>query len=85
MPVEQVFDSGMKAKAVLISVLLLAGCAGAADSGSETYRAGYSDGCESAGSPAALPARRNDNLYKNDADYRAGWSAGRATCGVAGS
>lgn len=67
---------------------LLAGCVGDDDSAqlrdSGDYTAGYSDGCRTAGSRGAqLPGRatRDKALAETSEGYRAGWSAGFASCG----
>ena len=44
---------------------------------SETFRQGYAEGCESAGSRSQ---RRNENRYKTEADYMMGWNDGFSTC-----
>lgn len=54
----------------------LAGCAtGNADT--PDYRAGFADGCASAGQPNAV---RNAGQFANNADYHAGWLSGRNAC-----
>ena len=52
-----------------------------------SYDAGFGDGCASAGAEmAAIPrqARRDEQLYAKDPDYRAGWVSGHATCRMEG-
>jgi hypothetical protein len=53
------------------AAVLLSGCVIGGNSASLTYRAGYSDGCS---------AQRDEELYRVDPDYRAGWTSGRASC-----
>jgi len=51
------------------------------------YNAGYSAGCASgaqaSGSNRAIPSSidRDEQLYKSDKAYRAGWNAGYHACG----
>jgi hypothetical protein len=49
------------------------------------YASGYSDGCASAsrGTGRVIPSRidRDEELYKSDKAYRAGWNAGYRACG----
>ncbi|MBV9549622.1 MAG: hypothetical protein JO256_08135 [Alphaproteobacteria bacterium] len=51
---------------------------------SPDYRAGYSDGCASAGSVSANPRadsrRRDDQAYAGNAAYRLGWGEGYGAC-----
>jgi len=65
----------LKAKVVLplFAAVFLAGCAVGGNSASPTYRAGFSDGCV---------ARQDEELYRVDPDYRAGWQSGHASCGA---
>lgn len=44
---------------------------------SASFRQGYADGCDSTG---AFGQRREERLYKTDADYRAGWDDGFSVC-----
>jgi hypothetical protein len=44
---------------------------------SPSFRQGYSDGCDSAGS---LSQRRNENRYKSETDYMMGWNDGFSVC-----
>lgn len=44
---------------------------------SETFRQGYAEGCESAGSRIQ---RRNEARYKTEADYVMGWNDGFSVC-----
>jgi hypothetical protein len=48
-----------------------------------SYAPGFADGCASASAEAAtIPrqARRDEQLYAKDPDYRAGWISGHASC-----
>jgi hypothetical protein len=42
------------------------------------FKAGYSDGCSSAGGSSQ---RRNEQRYKADTDYMMGWNDGFSVCG----
>ena len=42
-----------------------------------TFKAGYSDGCASAGSNSR---RRNEARYKSETDYMMGWNDGYSVC-----
>jgi len=48
------------------------------------YRAGYSDGCGTAGSVSANPRadtqRRDDESFSGNAAYRLGWQEGYGAC-----
>jgi len=49
------------------------------------YRAGYQDGCSSAPGPDAnmrngFDQLKNDELFRTDRNYRAGWNAGYTAC-----
>ena len=61
---------------VLAVMLVLAACGG------NPYQAGYVQGCDS----GYVDAQRQDmyakdeNQYRTDADYRAGWDAGYERC-----
>lgn len=47
------------------------------------FRSGYSDGCASATAQDTnhrAEQMRDENLYKTDAHYRAGWAAGVTNC-----
>jgi hypothetical protein len=72
--------------AVITIALLLASCAGTnANRDSAEYQAGYADGCATGGARASRIQQdpvRNDPLYANNADYRAGWSSGYNVCGA---
>ena len=70
----------------LLSVALSA-CESASDRAmkkSPDYKAGYSDGCASAGSPGAnmrADSRvRDEQAYQANAAYRAGWGTGFNAC-----
>lgn len=43
---------------------------------SPAFRAGYSDGCASAG----YSTRRDEQRYRSDADYAMGWNDGNSMC-----
>jgi hypothetical protein len=43
---------------------------------SPSFRQGYSDGCDSAGSRQ----RRNESRYKTESDYMMGWNDGFSVC-----
>ncbi len=73
--------------AALLGILLLAGCASRATramQNSPDYKAGYSDGCDSAGAQGANPRAnsltRDEAAYASSAAYRSGWGAGFGTC-----
>ena len=73
--------------AVLISVLSLSGCESAADralKNSPDFKAGYSDGCASAGTQGANPRdtslARDEEAYRSNKAYRSGWGTGFNTC-----
>ena len=44
---------------------------------SPSFKQGYSDGCESAGSRGQ---RRDENHFKTEADYMMGWNDGFSVC-----
>ena len=49
------------------------------------YRAGYNDGCSSAGPRDAnmrdeAPQQRDDEMYASNKAYRTGWGAGYGAC-----
>jgi hypothetical protein len=44
---------------------------------SASFKQGYSDGCESAGSRGQ---RRNESRFKTEADYMMGWNDGFSIC-----
>jgi hypothetical protein len=67
--------------------LALSGCESAADravKNSPDYKAGYSDGCASAGSRGANMRDsgrvRDEQAYQADRVYAAGWDTGFNTC-----
>ncbi len=43
---------------------------------SAVYKKGHADGCSSTG----WQQRRDEQLYRNDADYMMGWNDGQSTC-----
>lgn len=68
---------------ILISLLLLAGCAGRRDN-SPDFRAGYSDGCASASLEGAnrrdTSLTRDEASYRSNASYHRGWGEGFGAC-----
>jgi hypothetical protein len=72
--------------ATTMLALALSACAGGnANRDSAEYQQGYSDGCATGGARASRTPQdpqRDDNLYANNADYRAGWSSGYNVCGA---
>ena len=73
----------MKIGAVIVSLVLLAGCSLPMMERSPEYELGYSDGCSNAlaqGPGAPRDPRRNEALYANNDDYRRGWTSGNAQC-----
>lgn len=74
-------------RAVLAAAVLLPllGCAMPQKDRSPTYELGYSEGCANAAAAGpGLPRvpQRNEDLYAQDPDYRAGWASGNAQCRV---
>lgn len=76
--------------AALLVLAALSACESTADRAmkkSPDYRAGYSDGCASAGSQGADMAResrvRDETAYKGNQAYRTGWGTGFNACRVA--
>jgi hypothetical protein len=75
---------------LLLLVPLLAGCAlfeskqTRALRASPDYKAGYSDGCDSAAAVSANPRadtqRRDDVAYGGNTAYRMGWNEGYGAC-----
>ncbi len=73
--------------AALAVMLLLLGCESAADRAMKRtpdFRAGYSDGCASAGAEGANPRdtsqMRDDEAYRSNRAYRTGWGTGFNAC-----
>jgi hypothetical protein len=73
--------------AALAAVLALLGCESAADRAlkkTPDYRAGYSDGCASAGTQGANPRDtaplRDEQAYRTNRAYRTGWGTGFNGC-----
>lgn len=73
--------------AALLLLACLCGCESAADrtlKKSPDYRAGYSDGCASAGSPGANPREtgqvRDEQAYQTNRAYQLGWRTGFGAC-----
>jgi hypothetical protein len=69
----------------LAFLLMLTSCAGAADMTAKgpAYQEGFGDGCATATSdlvPGQRVDHRNQALFQTDADYRAGWTSGFASC-----
>jgi hypothetical protein len=70
-------------RALCVSFLLLTCCGTPADDRSPSYQLGYSDGCGTASREmSGLPSQpqRNESLYDQDKDYRAGWLSGHSQC-----
>lgn len=69
------------------SALLLAGCAEGSGRDHQrlpAYQAGYSDGCRTAHNRErgfATKVIRNDEVFDQNAAYRAGWRDGSMSCG----
>jgi hypothetical protein len=68
-------------------VLALSGCESAADRAlrnSPDFKAGYSDGCSSAGSRGANPrdtgVARDEEAFRTNRGYRTGWGTGFNAC-----
>ncbi len=75
----------MRLGVVALAAGLVAGCGSAPEpkarvvnqSGySDTFKQGYSEGCESAGGRQ----RRNESRYKTEVDYMIGWNDGYSAC-----
>jgi hypothetical protein len=73
--------------AALCALALLAGCESAADRAMKRtpdFRAGYSDGCASAGTQGAnmrdTEPVRDEEAYRANRAYRAGWGTGFNAC-----
>ncbi|MBS0281005.1 MAG: hypothetical protein JSR25_07575 [Proteobacteria bacterium] len=71
----------------LSAALALMGCESAADRAMKKtpdFRAGYSDGCSSAGTQGANPrdtaAMRDEAAYRTNRAYRTGWGTGFNAC-----
>lgn len=71
----------------LAALLTLLGCASASDRAlrnSPDFKAGYSDGCASAGSQGANVRTngvvRDEEAYRSNRAYHAGWGTGFNTC-----
>src|SRR5262249_22574004 len=70
--------------------LSLAGCGFIFESRTEramrntpNFKSGYADGCSTANAQGTNYGRtmtRDDNLYRSDKAYRAGWAAGVSAC-----
>jgi hypothetical protein len=73
--------------AALATVIALLGCESATDRAlkrTPDYRAGYSDGCASAGTQGANPRDtaplRDEQAYRTNKAYRTGWGTGFNGC-----
>jgi len=73
--------------AVFLLALSLSGCESAADRAlrnSPDFKAGYSDGCSSAGTRGANPRdsslTRDEEAFRANQAYRAGWGTGLNAC-----
>src|ERR1700748_3712877 len=73
----------------LISSLSLGGCESAQEralKNSPDFKAGYSDGCASAGTQGANPRdtslSRDEESYRSNKAYRSGWGRGLNACRV---
>ncbi|HEY2836840.1 MAG TPA: hypothetical protein VGI89_09740, partial [Rhizomicrobium sp.] len=73
----------------LISALALSGCESAAERAmkkSPDFKAGYSDGCASAGTQGAnfrdTSLSRDEEAYRGNKAYRSGWGTGFNACRV---
>jgi len=73
--------------ATLAMLFALAGCETAADRAlkrSPDFKAGYSDGCASAGTQGAnmrdTEPVRDEEAYRSDRAYRTGWGTGFNAC-----
>lgn len=71
----------------LAALLALMGCESAADRAMKRtpdFRAGYSDGCASAGTQGANPRdtdpMRDEAAYRTNRAYRTGWGTGFNAC-----
>ena len=76
----------------LVLGVALASCESAADRTmrkSPDYKAGYSEGCASAGAPGAnmrdTSRVRDEQAYRSNRAYNAGWDTGYHACGVSQS
>jgi hypothetical protein len=71
--------------ACMVAAFAMMSCAGAAGLSKDNpvYQEGYADGCATAstqGRPGQMKETRNAALYEKDADYRAGFTSGVASC-----
>lgn len=74
-------------KLILLSLLLLAGCASPAERAlrkSPDFQAGYSDGCASASLQGAnardTSLTRDEDAYASNKAYHSGWGEGFGAC-----
>jgi hypothetical protein len=79
----------MRIRSLLAAMALtpLAACAGEANTHSPDYGAGYSDGCASGSSADSYPRGRkirDEQAFRDNADYKAGWRSGYNACVVKG-
>ncbi len=74
----------MKPAIALVALLLLSACGTPMPmERSPDYEAGFGDGCASASATTGgrpSEPRRNEALYRANADYRRGWNSGAAQC-----
>ena len=77
----------LRVPALFLLALSLAACESAADRAlrnSPDFKAGYSDGCTSAGSQGANPREtgrvRDESAYRANKAYHAGWGTGFNAC-----
>jgi len=73
--------------ACVVAAFATACCAGAAGVARDNpvYEEGYADGCataSTAGRPGQTKDMRDAALYEKDADYRAGFTSGVASCRI---
>jgi hypothetical protein len=79
------FEAIASRTACIFAAFTIAACAGMADiaRNSPAYQEGFEDGCTTAstqGRPGQMKQMRNSALYEKDADYRAGFTSGVASC-----
>ena len=75
----------LRAGVVMVAVFACACTTDSADHSSIEYQAGYSDGCATGtarGSRVEQPPVRQEDVYQQSSDYRAGWASGYHTCGA---
>lgn len=79
------FSEVMSRALCLVAAFAIVSCAGAAGVAKDNplYQEGYADGCATASTqdrPGQMKEIRNSTLYDKDADYRAGFTSGVASC-----